>query len=379
MLATMRRLHPRGAANRGICVDAEGAMLGPDCVLVRRTRRGFRPIDRDDASQLQKCLLGADQDEDWLFRQCRSIADALDKGEIALAQIYGLRIPLDDLDAQQLERIALAKTGLNPDEPRIPKGDPHGGEWTTGDGGGSEAGSSDTASPQDLLADFTGNGDSAGATLLGPDIGTPNSTSSPGEPGAANGQSAPSDSPPIRWEMKPLQAAPAAPPAADGNGETTTFGCPDVEPNIPVGSDPAGADETALLDTPGIDAINPDYSIENLLFLLATGGFGRWSSQALMRALVRLGITRVAETDTHHIVAGGAQRADPARKVLERFGISLDDPANGVFLPETQHDHLHTTAYYEGINRELEAATSRSDAEQILRSIARRLAEGSFP
>src|SRR5580693_564536 len=98
MLDNMRTLHPRGAANRGICVDAEGAMRGPDCVLVRRTPGGFRAIDRAAASTLQKCLLDTDRDDDWLFQQCRHIAEALDKGEIALAQIYGLRIPISDLD-----------------------------------------------------------------------------------------------------------------------------------------------------------------------------------------------------------------------------------------------------------------------------------------
>jgi len=42
----MRRLHPRGAACRGICVDADGAMLGPECVLVERTATGFSALDR---------------------------------------------------------------------------------------------------------------------------------------------------------------------------------------------------------------------------------------------------------------------------------------------------------------------------------------------
>jgi hypothetical protein len=141
MLDNMRTLHPRGAANRGICVDAEGAMLGPDCVLVRHTPGGFRGIGRDDASTVQKCLLDGDRDDDWLFQQCRRIAEALDNGEIALAQIYGLRIPIDDLDDRQLRRIAsagLAKASFNPDEPRVPKGDPHGGEWTTGGGDAGE-------------------------------------------------------------------------------------------------------------------------------------------------------------------------------------------------------------------------------------------------
>lgn len=64
------------------------------------------------------------------------------KGEVALAQIYGLRISINELDPQQLAKLSatarLTKTGYNPDEPRLPKGDRHGGEWTTG-GGGSEA------------------------------------------------------------------------------------------------------------------------------------------------------------------------------------------------------------------------------------------------
>jgi hypothetical protein len=33
----MWRLHPRGAANRGVAVDIAGAMLGPICMLVEKT------------------------------------------------------------------------------------------------------------------------------------------------------------------------------------------------------------------------------------------------------------------------------------------------------------------------------------------------------
>jgi hypothetical protein len=134
MQLIMRRLHPRGAANRGICVDALGAMLGPNCVLVRRTLRGFRGIERDRADALQKCALVEGRDRDLLFRQSQRIAEALDKGEIALAQIYGLHIPVIDLDDRRLARISQIGfvRGYDPDEPRIPKGDPQGAEWTTG-------------------------------------------------------------------------------------------------------------------------------------------------------------------------------------------------------------------------------------------------------
>jgi hypothetical protein len=71
MRENMRRLHPRGAASRGICVDANGAVLGPDCVLVDLTSRGYCAIGREDAAMLQKCVLSAASERDWLFKQCQ--------------------------------------------------------------------------------------------------------------------------------------------------------------------------------------------------------------------------------------------------------------------------------------------------------------------
>ena len=58
MIRDMRRLHPCGAASRGICVDAEGATLGPDYALVRRKPSGYRVIDQGEAAALQKCVFG---------------------------------------------------------------------------------------------------------------------------------------------------------------------------------------------------------------------------------------------------------------------------------------------------------------------------------
>ena len=113
-------------------------MLGPDCVLVHRTSRdGYRALDRNNASTLQKYLLGDTGDDDWLLRQCQRIAVALNDGELALAQIYGLRIPIGQLDDSHLRSLTTyTKAGFNPDEPRVPKGDPRGGEWATDGNGG---------------------------------------------------------------------------------------------------------------------------------------------------------------------------------------------------------------------------------------------------
>jgi hypothetical protein len=126
MLTTMRRLHERGRDCRGVAVDADGAMLGPDCVLVRRISSGYRTLAPHEAAIIQEVVLGPVCEPCWLFDQARRIADALAKGEIALAQIYGLHIPIADIDGTSLRRLAaasrLVKANSDPSQPRIPAG-----------------------------------------------------------------------------------------------------------------------------------------------------------------------------------------------------------------------------------------------------------------
>jgi hypothetical protein len=74
MFAAMRRLHPRGPECRSVVVDVDGAMLGPDCVLVRRTPAGFRCVGPGEARAIQAAVLDQDHDPDWLFEQSRRIA-----------------------------------------------------------------------------------------------------------------------------------------------------------------------------------------------------------------------------------------------------------------------------------------------------------------
>jgi hypothetical protein len=55
---------------------------------------------------------------------------------LTLAQIFGPRIPIVELNLRQLEQLSAAapfiKANFNPGEPRVPAGQPGGGEWTTG-------------------------------------------------------------------------------------------------------------------------------------------------------------------------------------------------------------------------------------------------------
>jgi len=327
MFDKMRRLHPRGAASRGICVDADGAMLGPDCVLVcRAPTAGFRAIDRDAASALQKCALAGDRDPDWLFRQCQRIAEALSKGELALAQIYGLYIPVAELDGRQLAKLAglhVAKAGFNPDEPRIPKGAPHGGEWTTG---GSDA-SAASSGPGRLAADTTN---------------------------------------------------PTEPPAAPIGGAPTTLDSPDLQLDVSVNANRPKTDEGSTVNIPGIGEVNLN-DLPDFLAVLAARGGGKPSSRRLGRNMERSANPRPEGFVAHHVVAKDARAAKPAQAVLQRFGIHLDDAVNGGWLPSEQHESLHRVGYYEAVNDILGRAASKAEAEALLQSIGGKLKERVFP
>jgi len=103
------------------------------------------------------------------------------------------------------------------------------------------------------------------------------------------------------------------------------------------------------------------------------------SSRVLGRALEAAGFARPLNAAAHHIVAGAAPLAADARAVLERFGIGINDAANGVFLPSVVHSSLHTNAYYTGVNDALAGATNSDEALEVLEGIRSNLLGGGFP
>lgn len=89
--------------------------------------------------------------------------------------------------------------------------------------------------------------------------------------------------------------------------------------------------------------------------------------------------------NAHHIVAQKHPKAKDAREALERWGIDIDDAANGAFLPVKKdvsdaayHPLLHTDEYYGKVNEELKKATSKELDLDILASIQTRLLNGTF-
>jgi hypothetical protein len=204
MLFSMRRLHSRGSDCRGIAVDSDGATLGPDCVLVRRTPAGFRCLDPAAADVFQKAAFGFGTEPDWLFEQCRRIAEALAKGEVALAQIHGLRIPVGDLDDAALRKLAatarLLKAGFDPNQPRVPAGNPDGGQWTDAGGSDEDAGSADSDDegwPAETSDDVFDEDESFGTEDYEPDGGSEGSSdrSPPPDSGGDDPPRIPSEQP----------------------------------------------------------------------------------------------------------------------------------------------------------------------------------------
>ncbi len=112
------------------------------------------------------------------------------------------------------------------------------------------------------------------------------------------------------------------------------------------------------------------------------------SSTKLSQNLINSGISRPAQTAAHHIVAGSAKMAAPARAILSEYGISINSALNGVFLPANKnsintmgsniHSTLHTNTYYETVNTMLNACTSKQEVIETLDTIKNMLLLGEF-
>jgi hypothetical protein len=131
--AEMRRLYERGANARGLVVDAEGVMLGPNCALVERTSDGYRRINAAALDKLVKTAFGDDHPLRRFSLVLDRITAALAAGDLVKAQLLGLEIPLRTLDDRQLTRLqsasTLIKDGFDPNQPRDERG-----RWTSGTG-----------------------------------------------------------------------------------------------------------------------------------------------------------------------------------------------------------------------------------------------------
>lgn len=94
------------------------------------------------------------------------------------------------------------------------------------------------------------------------------------------------------------------------------------------------------------------------------------------------------DSAAHHIVPKGVMK-DPngraAREIIEGWGISVDNAANGVYLPAERgvsagsyHPSLHTKDYYKMVYDRVSSAGSRDQVLEVLEGIRRELQMGLY-
>lgn len=81
--------------------------------------------------------------------------------------------------------------------------------------------------------------------------------------------------------------------------------------------------------------------------------------------------------DAHHIVAKADERAQGARDKLKELGIDVNDPRyNGVAIPREVHYKLNNETYHKEVERALNGAKTKEDAERILNELRDALVGG---
>lgn len=88
---------------------------------------------------------------------------------------------------------------------------------------------------------------------------------------------------------------------------------------------------------------------------------------------------------SHHIV-GDNEYSSESKAILDKYGIDINAPENGVFLPQNEssdlhgtiHDGKHTKAYNDEVTQRLRVATCKEDVLEILDSIKEDLYNGDM-
>ena len=110
------------------------------------------------------------------------------------------------------------------------------------------------------------------------------------------------------------------------------------------------------------------------------------NAQVLSNNLEVAGVPKPSGTQAHHIVGQSSRYGRRTQETLKRFGIDLNSPNNGVFLPGCGasnavgmiHCGRHTEAYEQAVWERLEGVSSRQEAVKILQGIRNDLLDDLF-
>jgi hypothetical protein len=137
---------PKGDG-RHAYVNKEGAFIGRGVPLLERDAVGqWKPRDKAILERLFAKGYGSPVELGWRVTQLCYVAQALNKGDLARANVSLVRAELPPLPSADHARAMARADGLmlkyNPDwdeEPRVPEGGPGGGEWTSENAAGPDS------------------------------------------------------------------------------------------------------------------------------------------------------------------------------------------------------------------------------------------------
>jgi RHS repeat-associated protein len=104
-------------------------------------------------------------------------------------------------------------------------------------------------------------------------------------------------------------------------------------------------------------------------------------SKAFSSNMTKAGITRPQNSAAHHIIGDTSKQAAPARAILAKHDIHVDDAVNGVYLPNRNnldlglpgilHNGKHPNSYFQGVNRLIIEADEAGGKQMVLKTLDR--------
>lgn len=117
-------------------LNEDGAFLGNATPLLAKKAGSWSPQPRGALEQILTAGYGIPVDLGWRMKNLSCLAHALNRGDRSLAAILLVHMELPALPDGGARRMAMADglaRSYNPNEPRVPAGNPGGGEWTSDD------------------------------------------------------------------------------------------------------------------------------------------------------------------------------------------------------------------------------------------------------
>ena len=103
------------------------------------------------------------------------------------------------------------------------------------------------------------------------------------------------------------------------------------------------------------------------------------NAKELRDSMEAAGIIFKEGDEAHHIIPSTHPRAEPARRILKKYNIKINDAPNGLPLSLDLHAGLNSYEYIDAVNALIVSAKNKSDIIKILENIGKKIRAKKFP